>query len=102
MPSLDTATVTTVYEYYEDHAEYYGSSDFGSHRLVGNTATIVVLYAVVALFGFLANAVVLGTLMAIGGGLRHSATTVFVAGLALSDMVLCVFNAPIQVSYELY
>lgn len=110
--------------------EYFLSSSFATHRYTVNTATIITLYSFVALFGFTANAAILGALLAhggatsIGGGLAGgtisggggggggtggtggsgvscggSAANVFVGALALSDMVLCVFNVPTQVTF---
>lgn len=84
-----------------ENVNYYLSSQFASHRHLVSISTIVILYSTVAVFGFMANAVVFGTLVAIGS-LRHNATNIFVATLAFSDMVLCCFNVPIQVSSFAY
>uniref|UniRef100_A0A5K3FP54 G_PROTEIN_RECEP_F1_2 domain-containing protein n=1 Tax=Mesocestoides corti TaxID=53468 RepID=A0A5K3FP54_MESCO len=85
--------------------EYFLSSRFATHRYPVNTATIITLYSTVALFGFIENAIIFGTLLAIGD-LRSTCNggqtaNIFVGALAVSDMILCVFNVPTQLYYEL-
>lgn len=83
----------------EDGSDYFLSSEFGSHRYPINTATIITLYSTVAVVGFIENAIIFTTLLAIGDLRGGSAANVFVGALTVSDMILCVFNVPTQVIF---
>ncbi|KAL5965778.1 Pyroglutamylated RF-amide peptide receptor [Taenia solium] len=85
----------------EQDLEYFLSSRFATHRYPVNTATIITLYSTVAVVGFIENAVIFATLLAIGDLRGGSAANVFVGALTVSDMILCVFNVPTQLYYEL-
>ncbi|KAH9277600.1 Neuropeptide Y receptor type 1 [Echinococcus granulosus] len=85
----------------EQDLEYFLSSRFATHRYPINTATIITLYSTVAVVGFIENAIIFSTLLAIGDLRGGSAANVFVGALTVSDMILCVFNVPIQLYYEL-
>ncbi|XP_052766546.1 neuropeptide F receptor-like [Mya arenaria] len=59
----------------------------------------VVIYSIVILFGFLENMVIVFVL--IKHQHLHVPTNIFILGLAASDILLCVFNLPFQLHYQL-
>lgn len=61
---------------------------------------IVVLYAFVILTGVLGNGVVVFAVVVRHRNLQ-TATSVFIASLAFSDVGLCAFNLPLQLHYQL-
>lgn len=73
---------------------------FSSHRITGVSYTLVFLYSIVAVAGFVFNLAVIIAL------LKHKAliniTNIYILCLALSDIVLCSFNVPMQTYYEIY
>lgn len=60
---------------------------------------IIVIYSIVVLFGFLENLIIVGIL--IKNKRLHVPTNIFIMGLALSDILLCLFNLPFQLHYQL-
>ncbi|KAM7533371.1 hypothetical protein Aperf_G00000121104 [Anoplocephala perfoliata] len=85
----------------EEGLDFFLSSRFASHRYPVNTATIIALYSTIAVIGFIENAVIFTALLAIGDMRHGTAANVFVGALTVSDMILCVFNVPTQLYYEL-
>lgn len=62
-------------------------------------ALIIFLYSAVIIFGVFANSVILCVLLR--DRHRKITTNVFIIGLATSDILLCVFNLPLQLHYQL-
>lgn len=60
---------------------------------------IITLYSVVILFGFLENLIILCVLLK--NKHLHTPTNIFIMGLAISDIMLCSFNLPFQLHYQL-
>lgn len=60
---------------------------------------IITLYSVVILFGFLENLIILCVLLK--NKHLHTPTNIFIMGLAISDILLCSFNLPFQLHYQL-
>ena len=61
--------------------------------------TVIVIYSIVILFGFLENLVIVYVL--IKNRHLHVPTNIFILGLAMSDIMLCSFNLPVQLHYQL-
>lgn len=61
--------------------------------------TIIAIYCIVILFGFLENVVIVFVL--IKNRHLHVPTNIFILGLAMSDIMLCSFNLPFQLHYQL-
>lgn len=60
---------------------------------------IITLYCVVILIGFLENLTILIVLLK--NKHLHTPTNIFIMGLAISDILLCSFNLPFQLYYQL-
>lgn len=60
---------------------------------------IIVIYSIVILFGFLENVVIVCVL--IKNKHLRVPTNIFILGLAMSDILLCSFNLPFQLHYQL-
>lgn len=60
---------------------------------------IITLYAVVIVVGFVKNLVVFTVI--VKSKQLHTVTNIFIATLALSDIMLCVFNLPFQLHYQM-
>lgn len=60
---------------------------------------VIVIYSIVILFGFLENLVIVFVL--IKNRHLHVPTNIFILGLAMSDIMLCSFNLPFQLHYQL-
>lgn len=61
--------------------------------------TVIALYSIVILLGFLENLVILCVLLK--NRHLHTPTNIFIMGLAISDILLCSFNLPFQLHYQL-
>lgn len=59
---------------------------------------IVTLYSVVIVIGFIKNLVVFTVI--VRSKQLHTVTNIFIGTLALSDIMLCVFNLPFQLHYQ--
>lgn len=60
---------------------------------------VITFYAIIILFGFIGNLLIV--IVIIKNKHLHSVTNIFIANLALSDIVLCSFNLPFQLHYQL-
>jgi len=60
---------------------------------------VIVIYSIVILFGFFENVVIVFIL--IKNKHLHVPTNIFILGLAASDILLCVFNLPFQLHYQM-
>ena len=60
---------------------------------------IIALYCVVILIGFIENLMILIVLLK--NKHLHTPTNIFIMGLAMSDILLCSFNLPFQLYYQL-
>lgn len=60
---------------------------------------VITLYAVVIIFGFFANLLVV--VVIIRYKQLHTVTNIFICYLAIADVALCVFNLPLQLHYQL-
>ena len=60
---------------------------------------VIVIYSVVILIGFLENLIILCVLLR--NKHLHTPTNIFIMGLAISDILLCSFNLPFQLHYQL-
>lgn len=60
---------------------------------------IIVIYCIVILFGFLENVTIVCVL--IKNKHLNVPTNIFILGLAMSDILLCSFNLPFQLHYQL-
>ncbi|KAK0057008.1 prolactin-releasing peptide receptor [Biomphalaria pfeifferi] len=63
------------------------------------TILVIVLYSIVIIFGFFANLLVVAVILRYKQ--LHTVTNIFIAYLSMADVVLCVFNLPIQLHYQL-
>lgn len=59
---------------------------------------IITLYAIVIVIGFVKNLIVFTVI--VKSKQLHTVTNIFIATLALSDIMLCVFNLPFQLHYQ--
>ena len=59
---------------------------------------IITLYSVVIVIGFIKNLVVFTVI--VRSKQLHTVTNIFIGTLALSDIMLCVFNLPFQLHYQ--
>ena len=60
---------------------------------------VITIYSVVILLGFLENLIILCVLLK--NKHLHTPTNIFIMGLAISDILLCSFNLPFQLHYQL-
>ncbi|XP_021378420.1 neuropeptide Y receptor type 6-like [Mizuhopecten yessoensis] len=60
---------------------------------------IITIYAIVIIMGFIENLLVV--IVIVRHRHLHKVTNIFIASLAVSDIVLCVFNLPFQLHYQL-
>ncbi|KAL3873498.1 hypothetical protein ACJMK2_036607 [Sinanodonta woodiana] len=60
---------------------------------------LIVLYSIVILIGFLGNLLIVCVLLK--NKHLHTVTNIFIVGLAISDIMMCVFNLPFQLHYQL-
>lgn len=60
---------------------------------------IITIYAIVIIMGFIENLLVV--IVIARHRHLHKVTNIFIASLAVSDIVLCVFNLPFQLHYQL-
>ncbi|OON13485.1 7 transmembrane receptor, partial [Opisthorchis viverrini] len=79
----------------------YASLEYGSHRINWVQTSLAVIYGLLAVIGVLSNVLVAYILLFIRRRTLSNITNIFVLVLALSDILLCGFNMPVQMYYEL-
>ncbi|XP_041353696.1 neuropeptide Y receptor type 5-like [Gigantopelta aegis] len=60
---------------------------------------MIILYSIVIFVGFFGNLVVV--IVIVKYRQLHTVTNIFIANLAVADIVLCIFNLPFQLHYQL-
>nr|CAH8863284.1 unnamed protein product [Trichobilharzia regenti] len=79
----------------------YGRPEFGTHRILWIKLILAVIYGILAFMGITSNLIVAYILLFMRRRALNSITNIFVLVLAISDILLCSFNMPLQAYYEL-
>ncbi|CAH8580021.1 unnamed protein product [Dicrocoelium dendriticum] len=81
--------------------EAYGHHDFGYHRVAWVRNLTATIYSTFVFLGVISNFLVAYILLFVRRRALSNITNIFVLILALSDIVLCGSNMPVQLYYEL-
>ncbi|CAH8587978.1 unnamed protein product [Heterobilharzia americana] len=79
----------------------YGRPEFGTHRILWIKLILAIIYGILAFMGITSNLIVAYILLFMRRRALTSITNIFVLVLAISDILLCSFNMPLQAYYEL-
>ncbi|CAH8293214.1 unnamed protein product [Schistosoma turkestanicum] len=79
----------------------YGRSEFGTHRILWVKLILAIIYGLLAFMGITSNLIVTYILIFMRRRALTSITNIFVLVLAISDILLCSFNMPLQAYYDL-
>lgn len=102
--SLDLSNMTSEeiqkhFELFDNYTAMQKPEDLDILKEKHWRIAIIVIYSIVILFGFLENVVIVCVL--IKNKHMHVPTNIFILGLAMSDILLCSFNLPFQLHYQL-
>ncbi|KAL4238068.1 hypothetical protein ACF0H5_002779 [Mactra antiquata] len=102
--SLDLANMTfeeiqKQFELLENFTAMQRPEDLDILKETNWRIAIIIIYCIVILIGFLENVIIVCVL--IKNRHLHVPTNIFILGLATSDILLCSFNLPFQLHYQL-
>lgn len=83
----------------DDMLNSYSDPNFDALKTPGWRAVVITLYVLVITLGTLFNGIVLYLL--VRNSSMWNVTNIFIGNLAVSDILLCMFNLPLQLYYQL-
>ncbi|KAF7260605.1 hypothetical protein EG68_02031 [Paragonimus skrjabini miyazakii] len=79
----------------------YSREEYASHRIAWVRICLAIAYTLLAMIGLFSNILVTYIILFVRRRALSNITNIFVLVLSISDMILCGFNMPVQVFYEL-
>ncbi|KAF6771017.1 hypothetical protein AHF37_10420 [Paragonimus kellicotti] len=79
----------------------YSREEYASHRIPWVRICLATAYTLLAMIGLFSNILVTYIILFVRRRALSNITNIFVLVLSISDMILCGFNMPVQVFYEL-
>ncbi|KAF8567387.1 hypothetical protein P879_01221 [Paragonimus westermani] len=79
----------------------YSREEYASHRIAWVRICLATAYTLLAMIGLFSNILVTYIILFVRRRALSNITNIFVLVLSISDMILCGFNMPVQVFYEL-
>jgi len=99
---ISSAMINLSENFFADELFIQNFSEHGFDALLGDTKVktiVIAFYVIVILTGFFGNSILFGTILR--NKHLHKTTNIFIASLALSDVIICTIDLPLQLQYQL-